>query len=76
MPHAIVKWQRHLAKRTLGLSSVEDVKSGSVTFIQRFGSAANLNVHFHTLVPDGVFVRLGGGKLAFRGLCAPTKEAI
>ena len=33
-------------------------------------------MHFHTLVPDGVFVRLGGGELAFRGLCAPTKEAI
>jgi hypothetical protein len=28
---------------------------GSVTFIQRFGSALNLNVHFHTLALDGVY---------------------
>jgi hypothetical protein len=28
---------------------------GAVTFIQRFGSALNLNVHFHTLVLDGVY---------------------
>jgi len=24
-----------------------------VTFIQRFGSALNLNIHLHMLVPDG-----------------------
>ncbi len=30
--------------------------SGSVTFVQRFGSALNLNVHFHLLAIDGVFV--------------------
>ncbi|MBP6218618.1 MAG: transposase [Oligoflexales bacterium] len=24
-------------------------RSGSVTFVQRFGSALNLNVHFHLL---------------------------
>jgi hypothetical protein len=28
---------------------------GAVTFIQRFGSALNLNVHFHTLALDGVY---------------------
>ena len=28
--------------------------SGSVTLIQRFGSAANLNIHLHCLVPYGV----------------------
>jgi hypothetical protein len=33
---------------------------GSVTFIQRFGSALNLNVHFHTLALDGVYGRDGG----------------
>jgi hypothetical protein len=30
-------------------------RSGSVTFVQRFGSAANLNLHAHTIVLDGVF---------------------
>jgi hypothetical protein len=34
---------------------VGDPRCGAVTFIQRFGGALNLNVHFHTLVLDGVF---------------------
>jgi hypothetical protein len=28
--------------------------AGSVTIIQRFGGGLNLNVHFHTLLLDGV----------------------
>lgn len=28
---------------------------GAVTFIQRFGDALNLNVHFHTIALDGVY---------------------
>ena len=28
---------------------------GAVTFIQRFGSALNLNLHFHTLALDGAY---------------------
>ena len=30
-------------------------RCGAVTFIQRFGGALNLNVHFHSLILDGVF---------------------
>jgi hypothetical protein len=33
---------------------------GAVTFIQRFGSALNLNLHFHTLALDGVYTDDGG----------------
>jgi hypothetical protein len=32
------------------------VHPGSVTFIQRFGSALNLNVHYHLLFLEGVFL--------------------
>ena len=28
---------------------------GAITFVQRFGSALQLNLHFHVLVPDGAF---------------------
>jgi hypothetical protein len=35
-----------------------DAASGAVTFVQRFGSSVNLNVHFHTMVLDGVVVSL------------------
>ena len=33
--------------------------TGAVTLIQRFGSAANLNIHLHCLVLDGVYRRSG-----------------
>ena len=34
-------------------------RCGAITFVQRFGSALNLNVHFHCVVPDGVFLEDG-----------------
>ena len=34
---------------------MEDPSCGAITFVQRFGSALQLNVHFHVLVPDGAF---------------------
>ena len=36
---------RHLAKKT-GFSC-KTAQTGAVTFNQRFGSALNLNIHFH-----------------------------
>src|SRR5881409_1653663 len=33
-----------------------NVHPGSVTFIQRFGSALNLNVHYHLLFLEGVYL--------------------
>ena len=32
-----------------------EAQTGIVTFIQRFGSKLNLNVHLHLLVPDGAY---------------------
>ena len=43
--------------RALGLPVSRAGSSGAVTFVQRFGTALQLTPHFHTLVPDGVFVR-------------------
>ena len=39
---------------------VRHVQCGAVTFIQRFGGALNLNVHFHSLVIDGVYLASPG----------------
>ena len=39
-------------------------RGGSVTFVQRFGSAANLNLHAHAIVLDGVFAETPNGELA------------
>jgi hypothetical protein len=47
-----------------------------VTVIQRFGGGHNLNVHFHTLVLDGVFTDGEGNTLRFRSLPPPTDEDV
>jgi hypothetical protein len=44
---------------------VRNASGGAVTAIQRFGSALNLNVHFHTLAIQGVFASDGNGGLRF-----------
>jgi hypothetical protein len=49
---------------------------GAVTVIQRAGSACELNVHFHTLVLDGVYVEEDSGALGFRPLPAPTRAQL
>ena len=64
---------RWRAKRALGLASVDDAVTGSITVVQRFDSALRPNVHFHTLALDGVYVReRAGGPLTFRALAPPT----
>ena len=42
--------------------------------VQRFGSALNLNIHFHALVLDGVFVVDAFGNPAFMELAPPNLE--
>src|SRR3954468_5283939 len=49
--------RQRLRARRLG---VRGARTGAVTFVQRFGSALNLNVHFHCVVPDGVWAREEG----------------
>ena len=51
----------HQRRRARALG-VDDGSSGSVTFIQRFGSALQMNIHFHVVVPDGVFTASDDGK--------------
>ena len=57
-------------------SGHRDGRTGTVTVIQRFGGALNLNVHFHTLAVDGVFVREPDGSLSFTATKAPTDEEV
>ena len=46
--------------------------TGAVTLVQRFGSALNLNIHFHMLFVDGVYLPMAGGPPVFRHLPAPA----
>ena len=49
--------------------------SGAVTLIQRFGSAANLNIHLHCLVLYGAYRRTAGDPV-FVEVPAPIDEAL
>lgn len=49
---------------------------GAVTLIQRFGSAANLNIHLHCLVLDGVYRCGADGAPAFIEASAPTDDEL
>ncbi len=60
----------HLVKKAGHTHQV--AKTGAVTLIQRFGSALNLNVHFHMLFLDGVYVEQSHGSARFRWVKAPT----
>lgn len=60
----------HLVKKA-GFTR-KTAQTGAVTLIQRFGSALNLNVHFHMLFLDGVYVEKSHGSARFRWVKAPT----
>jgi Putative transposase len=47
-----------------------------VTLIQRFGSAANLNIHLHCLVLDGIYRISSEGAPVFQEAPAPSIEAL
>ena len=52
-------------------------QTGAVTLIQGFGSALNLNIHFHMLFLDGVYIDSRHGvNPRFSGVKAPTSEEL
>ena len=51
-------------------------KTGAVTLTQRFGSALNLNIHFHMLFLDGVYVGRSNGTARFRWVKALTSQEL
>jgi len=63
---------QHLPDRT-GLK-VNEGHGGAVALIQRLGSAANINVHLHCLVMDGVYQCDIGGTVEFVEVGAPTGD--
>ncbi len=52
-----------------------DAQTGAITLIQRFGSAANLNIHLHCLILDGVYRRQNGVP-EFHGVRTSTVEQL
>jgi hypothetical protein len=48
---AVYAWLRKQALE----NGIPKGKCGSVTFVQRFGSALNCHLHYHSIVFDGVY---------------------
>jgi len=69
---AVFKRYSAWAKR----QGLPDAPTGAVTHIQRFGSSVNLNVHFHSMLLDGVFTRDDSGGLRFHAAPPPTREEL
>ncbi len=75
----IFQYLRRVAKSLLRSSNTtfHHVEAGSVTVIQRFSTDLTLNLHFHSLVTDGVFVKLTpDGPMIFLRLPQPSAEDI
>ncbi len=70
--------QRVLERRLLDVAGLVagEGQGGAVTLIQRFGSAANLNVHLHCLVLDGVYRSGADGVPELIEAAAPTEEEL
>jgi len=68
----IFAWQRHQARKI----GIIDGKPGAITFIQLFGGAINLNPHYHSLLPDGLFFLRPDGAVQFAPLLAPTDKDV
>ena len=64
----------HLCKKA-GFSR-KVAQTGAVTLIQRFGSALNLNVHFHMLFLDGVYIERPDGSLSFCWVKEPSSAEL
>ncbi|HEY1338833.1 MAG TPA: transposase [Bryobacteraceae bacterium] len=55
---------------------IEGGQTGMVTALQRAGGALNANLHFHTLVLDGVFTEDAEGALAFHPAPGPSDAEV
>jgi hypothetical protein len=70
--------QRVIARHLLDAAGLEadEGHGGAVTLIQRFGSAANLNIHLHGLLLDGVYRCGADGVPQFVEAGSPTDDEV
>ena len=69
---ALLAFERRRGRRR----GVVDGRSGTVTAIQRFGGGVQLNVHFHTLLLEGVFAAAPDGTTRFHPAPPPTDREV
>lgn len=78
---SVFAWQRRRGRER----GIVGGQTGAVTFVQRFGGALNLIPHFHSILPDGLWVAGSdgdgapagaGGRLRFEPLPPPTTAEV
>jgi hypothetical protein len=69
---ALMKFYRDLARA----QGVTDGKTGTISVVQRFGGALNLNIHYHVTALDGVFSKNSAGDLIFHEATVPKQQDI
>jgi hypothetical protein len=67
---------RDVYRRIARARGIDGGQTGMVTAVQRAGGALNVNVHFHTLVLDGVFTAGLEGALTFHPAPAPSDAEV
>jgi hypothetical protein len=74
---AVFDWLRQTAMSELKLPDGTKLHCGAITCIQRAGGAANLNLHYHTAVLDGVYVQQSpDAPPRFRALRGPNRAEV
>ncbi len=68
----VFAYQRRRARKM----GITDPQTGSVSFIQLFGSILQLTPHAHSWIPDGVFAHSDEGTLRFHRLPPPTDDDV
>jgi len=68
----VFNWYRQRARRR----GLQDSECGAVTVVQRFSGDLRLNVHYHSLVVDGVYTKREGEEPVFHELPPPTDDDI
>ncbi len=65
-----------LIRRASQFGAIPNAQCGAVTFIQRFGSALNLNLHVHMLAIDGIYAADDDGNPQFQEVQTPEDREI
>jgi len=65
-----------LRRRARQHCGIRKAKCGGVTFVQRFGGAINLNIHFHSLELAGVYYEDENKRIRFQRLPAPADAEV
>jgi putative transposase len=65
-----------LIRRAAEFGAVRKAQCGAVSFIQRFGSALDLNLHIHAILLDGIYAADDEGRPHFQVLLSPDHEEV